>query len=320
KFACDVCRTVKADYEALADELYEMGENASFPYRHLVIDEGQDFEFKAIDEADLLEYFKMCVEAVDGTMIVFYDSNQAVQSGPARRAGRSWQGDAQKQTNFQRFLSGADCKLSLFVNCRNTEKISSSSLGALDISSARKRKCAKTLRSVEGSDNPEVLISEDVSQQERYVDSQIRTFEEAGLKSIVVLSCKSLSSDAGGKTAFFHRVETRSDSKGRTRTLWGGPEASFYTCRTFKGLEAEAVILVDVTKDVWLNNEGVLREVGAGQLLYTGASRAKHALRIVCDMSKEDCREVVAALGEKGLSKPYPALRNRLKAQAAIAE
>ena len=53
-------------------------------------------------------------------------------------------------------------------------------------------------------------------------------------------------------------------------------------CADFKGLEADAIILIDVDKNTFLTQKNCNR-------FYVGASRAKFNLFIICDMSQEDC-------------------------------
>ena len=62
----------------------------------------------------------------------------------------------------------------------------------------------------------------------------------------------------------------------------------FTTCRKFKGLEADAIILVDVNKYSIMDN---------AKLFYVGASRARLQLKVLGDLSDIDCREVIEYLG-----------------------
>ena len=55
----------------------------------------------------------------------------------------------------------------------------------------------------------------------------------------------------------------------------------FSTCRKFKGLEGEGIILVDVDKEIF--------EDANIKLFYVGSSRAKFHLDILANLSKEEC-------------------------------
>ena len=59
-FACRLCHTPKPDYDALERLLMTMWENKSFPYRHVIVDEGQDFG--SDDIAEVLETKKAIIE------------------------------------------------------------------------------------------------------------------------------------------------------------------------------------------------------------------------------------------------------------------
>ena len=59
----------------------------------------------------------------------------------------------------------------------------------------------------------------------------------------------------------------------------------FTTCRKFKGLEADAVILIDVDENTF-EEENVLR-------YYVGASRARVILDMITMMGDEECTRVL---------------------------
>lgn len=59
----------------------------------------------------------------------------------------------------------------------------------------------------------------------------------------------------------------------------------FTTCRKFKGLEADAIILIDVEKVVF-EDENVL-------IFYVGASRARIKLAITAILTDDDCRNIL---------------------------
>ena len=91
----------------------------------------------------------------------------------------------------------------------------------------------------------------------------------------------------------------------------------FSTCRKFKGLEADAVILVDVDETTF-NPDKMYKDSDTVFLYYVGASRARLRLEILAQLSDEECtnilqktlnyrskirkprRELAAALGAMG--------------------
>ena len=73
----------------------------------------------------------------------------------------------------------------------------------------------------------------------------------------------------------------------------------FTTCRKFKGLEADAIIIVDVDYSVLTTN--------ATKIFYVGASRAKLYLSLFADMTDEECLRILEKM------QVIPARRNPKK-------
>ena len=114
----------KVDYKALQEKLTQMFLEGTFPYQHVIIDEGQDFGKGEIDEVEIIELLR--VNAIDneernGTFYLFYDKNQMIQS-----------------KKIPKYIEDADCKLTLYRNCRNTENIALTSLRLLGSSKVPK--------------------------------------------------------------------------------------------------------------------------------------------------------------------------------------
>lgn len=76
-----------------------------------------------------------------------------------------------------------------------------------------------------------------------------------------------------------------------------------HTVRKFKGMEAEAVILIDVDQTLW-QLPTLSYEPDPGILFYTAASRAKHELRIVCNMDENACNQTLVLMGERTNRRP----------------
>ncbi len=91
-----------------------------------------------------------------------------------------------------------------------------------------------------------------------------------GINDIVILTCKTEESSA--------LKDKAKSGKYRNKYL-------FTTCRKFKGLEADAVILIDVD-DTTFNPKNV-------QLYYVGTSRARIRLDIVAMLSDDQCNRLL---------------------------
>ena len=68
--------------------------------------------------------------------------------------------------------------------------------------------------------------------------------------------------------------------------IYKGQKVPATTCRKFKGLEADKVILVDVDKGTIMDDN---------KLFYVGSSRARFELSILANLNDEDCVEVLKA-------------------------
>lgn len=69
-----------------------------------------------------------------------------------------------------------------------------------------------------------------------------------------------------------------------------GKECLFSNCSKFKGLEADAIILIDVDSSTF--DKGAM-------YFYVGASRARRNLEIISNATKEDCALMVRSLNPK---------------------
>lgn len=277
-FAYEKCPTSPPDYEGLAEHLLALDEN-SFPYKHVVIDEGQDFGMAEIERSEVLDLLFDLVKKKDGSFYLFYDKNQFIQG-----------------SKLPDFLSQADCKLSLYVNCRNSVNIARCSYGALESNPGIETKAT----SIPGS-APKMIATTDIGKMVEFIDREISSLQSVGIDDIVILTCSS--------AAHSPLRENIVDEH------WRGGKVPFYSCRRFKGLEADAVILVDINSDLWDDAESTGDyDSGDGLMFYTGASRAKHELRLVFDMSEPESLAVLEKLGIQAQRKPLRSLARRLNA------
>lgn len=215
-----------------------------------------------------------------GTMYLFYDRRQLIQAG-----------------DIPSFVDKADSKITLYVNCRNTEPIANCSMNA--IGDSESIDIHPELRIGRA---PKILITNNLRDQEEYIDDQINELHAFGVDEIVILTCKTVQRSC--LSALF--IE-------KSRGLcWKRTNVPVYTCRTFKGLEAQAVILIDVDECLWTDDGEY--DAGHGMLFYTGASRAKHELRILCNMNDSGCKVILEHLGIQGRNKPRKKLAKELNA------
>ena len=280
-FACSICRTSEPNYTLLNELLVKMYDDDSFPYQHVIVDEGQDFGSDAIEESDVLDTLKMLIEDTkeNGSFYVFYDKLQMIQ---ARK--------------MPEFLKDADCKLTLYRNCRNTENIAKTSLRPV---SERNPKLMEncivgTPAKFHFCPTQDVVLAA--------VDDTIDSLISEGIENIVILTCKKESESILASEVVDGLYPT------------GKKRIRFTTCRKFKGLEADAVIMVDLDENTFLGNEGqnVL-------LYYVGTSRARLRLDIISTMDDDACIHVLQSFGKtEKIKRPTRELARVLNAIAVI--
>ena len=268
-FACALCNTVEPNYVLLKDTLEEMYLSQSFPYSHVIIDEGQDFGKQEIINNAIVELLKDNVNDNDvsgGTFYLFYDKNQMIQSD-----------------ELPQYIKEADCRLTLYRNCRNTENIARTTMRLLRIE--------KTPALFEGATkgvNPQLFVVTDEDSTANVINFIVEENSDYGADSIKILTCKTESQSI---------LTSRCNNGYYT---YNDKDISFTTCRKFKGLESDIIIVVDVNRE--------FLEGGGEKILYDGSSRARHKLYLVCNISSEDSIEHLRSLGIKPSNNPFKKL------------
>lgn len=275
-FACSMCGTQTADFNLLDSKLMELYINEMFPYKHVIIDEGQDFGQERIEETNIIQTLEDIVlsDSVDGSFYFFYDKNQLIQG-----------------FQLPKYITDSDCKLTLYKNCRNTKIVAEASIRPLGQESKPKKfKCI-----VDGGSS-DLYVVNDVTAAVECLNKTIRELHQNDIKDITILSCK---------------TETESiisDCLNNGKYILNNKCIDFTTCRKFKGLESDAIILIDVDKDTFEEDS---------KLFYVGASRARFFLTTISSLSEDECREIVTRLGYPSRNKPLRdlavALNSRLR-------
>lgn len=275
-YACKECNTPVADYSKLENKLFDYYIAHNFPYKHIIVDEGQDFGRDSVDE--VLELFKSIAEDEkhNGSFYIFYDRLQMVQN-----------------ERLPSYLSEADCKLTLYRNCRNTESIAKASTSLL------KKKTLKYKPSYIVGVNPRLYMYSEEETAILKLDELLLEMKSEGYTDIVILTSKT----ENNSILTSHIINGKYKNQYRVST-----------CRKFKGLEADAVVLMDVDKSTF-NEDNVL-------LYYVGTSRAKFKLDIFAKLSEEECKDLLLNSGlfsnMKKAKKPQRDFAKALNAQAEI--
>lgn len=275
-------------YKPMVDTI--LNDRSKFPYKHVVVDEGQDFGVRAIASAGVLEAMQLLIDDdEDATMFLFYDARQFVQG-----------------SIMPTFIKEADSKVTLYTNCRNTRRIAESSLSSIGESGNKRDK----LLNAEG-ESPKIRISTNRDELISFVNEQIAAAKKAGLETITILTCKTIES-----SIFANQLTITQRSDAPTNNLWGNTGVPVYTFRRFKGLESDAVILIDVDESLWKKPETPF-DPEPGRAFYAASSRAKSMLSIACCMDETQIKAAIQLMGHKCKRKPEAQFRNLLCANPA---
>ena len=222
------------------------------PFKHIIVDEGQDF----IDMH--LQLLHDIAQAHHGYFYVFYDRNQFVQG-----------------MNYPEWLDKMECRLILSKNCRNTKEIAITSTRPIGIDEDR----IKMRREVidDGAIKPNLFFVDDKPALKEYLSKLISKYIASGLtdKDIVVLSMK-----PEGKS-----ILTKDDLRLPGNRVLAKEQSEdgilFTTVRKFKGLEAMAVICIDIDSETFENSKG-------RSVFYVGTSSAMTYLDLITTNPPEE--------------------------------
>lgn len=216
-------------------------ENYTWKYKHIIIDEGQDFV------SDHLQALHEIAEKTGGSFYVFYDKNQFVHG-----------------FEFPEWLDKMDCRLVLTRNCRNTKEIAITSTRPIGIEKSKikmRREDPGAVYSATPLPNMFFVQSKEQLKESlvkligRYAKSKI------SLERIVVLTCKTMEKSVLSKEDYNLTYTYKlSEAKEPGKIL-------FTTVRRFKGLEADVVICIDIDEETFANER--MRNA-----FYVGTSRA----------------------------------------------
>lgn len=242
----------------------------NWPYPNIVVDEGQD-----ISDA-VLEHLAYLAGLYDGIFYAFYDRNQYIM----RKETPEW------------LDKNADCRLVLYKNCRNTSEIATAISGLMNL------KKGMYVNDIHGH-CPRAVFCRDTSALCKAAEAFVRemTAQNIKMEDMVILTVRSTEHSALKGIDKLAGVPV-SLEKAEGKVL-------FSSVRKFKGLEAKAVLLIDMAVSKIVNPLWQ-------RLLYVGATRAVSYLQLAFleDIAEDDYSLLLAKLtktklpdGRKGLLK-----------------
>lgn len=244
-----------------------------FPYENIIIDEGQDFDIEYLD------IIKDIASKIPGYFYIFYDENQLVHQ---------W-----NNKNIEWFNNSALTPLKLNRNCRNTMRIAETSYRPINIDGVVLAKDAK-------GEMPILRVAQSDKGALEIIENTIRGYLEKGLdlKQIVILTVKTIT-----KSLLRDKTEI-----GDFQISIDDPDGDgilFTTSRKYKGLESDVVIIIDIDRDCF-------KDDNAKSVFYVAASRAINCLSMVATLDDYDMNKILEDINVTGYATPKEGLEEAL--------
>lgn len=252
-----------------------------FGYKHVIVDEGQDFGLidlqvgtskeDARKNCSIINTLQEVVTEGGGTFYLFYDKFQMIQGG------------ANAEYELLDCIQECDCRLTLHCNCRNTKEIAKTSVTPLK---EKKRKAINPITACTWftPTKPVMHLVEDDDVAIETLHKILRKYEEEDIKDIVILTPGTIDycclADELEQDAY--------SNSGYCTYSYDGRKYKVTTCIKYKGLEADAIIMLDLNKQSFTGKKGLE--------FYVGSSRAKIRLDLICDIVPEAYGEVIHEL------------------------
>jgi Nuclease-related domain/UvrD-like helicase C-terminal domain/AAA domain len=246
----------EASFEKLEQAFLRLlaDDSAEFNLANLIIDEAQDFD------NDWIEWLAYRTRR---RLLAFYDRNQLLF-----------------QKELSAWIRDAGCRLTLKRTCRNTQQIARTVSRSIGVSGVA---CPE----LPSGRKPMIHVAGDQDQVRQIVKSLVA--ELVGSDKFAPADVAILTPDTTDSSA----IDSSGSIAGvRVSAEYGDNSICFTTIKKFKGLEAKALILVDVQVNRF-------SEIGFRRLFYVGCSRAVHELHIVVlQPSNADLEAAINALGD----------------------
>lgn len=288
------------DYSALYEWLLECTDKKhELGYKHIIIDEGQDFGLVDYDlteehgtsseNTSIIDALQEAAHENGGTFYLFYDKYQMIQGGGNVEYGLPY------------CIENSDCRLSLHKNCRNTKEIARTSVTPLR---DKKNKAIKACVSCSWEEpiKPVFHIVEGVASIKEQLDKVLDKLEELEVDDVIILTPGTFE-----HSGIYTELRFSADQNdGYAYFIHDDREYRVTTCIRFKGLEADAIVMLDLNKDSFAGQKGLE--------FYVGTSRAKHFLDIICNVASEDYYEIAHSLDPNAPKRDDPVRMKRILA------
>lgn len=278
------------DYDSLILWLKDCAKGIKeFGFDHVIVDEGQDFglidselnssEEQAFNNCSIIDAIQDVVLSKDGTFYLFYDKYQTIQ------------GHDNQEYYLPSCIENSDCRLSLKTNCRNTFEIAKTSFTPIKDMKKKSIKI-KTAGIWTTAHIPNMHLVENNSDVITRLNSVIEQLSKDGIDDIVILTMNSVENSCISKYVI------KNEDDDYFFYSYNENKVKVSTCRRFKGLEAESIILIDV--DAYSFNGKKALE------FYVGTSRAKLYLDLICRILPNEYYNVVHSINPSAPNRSDP--------------
>lgn len=271
------------DTEGLMDWLLDcLGDINKFGYKHVIVDEGQDFgivdaslgvtENEAKQNCSIIDTIQTIVVDGGGTFFLFYDKYQMIQGG------------TEAQYELPDCIQESDCRLTLHCNCRNTKEIAKTSVTPLR---DKKNKAIKPITACAWFKpvKPVMHIVQNEDDEIGALNRILEIYKENEINDTVILTQERIDFSC---IADQLENEGKISADGFNYYKHNGKLYKVSTCRKFKGLEADSIVMIDLNKESFIGKKGLQ--------FYVGSSRAKIRLDLVCNINPDEYYEIVHEL------------------------
>lgn len=238
--------------------------DVGYEYDYLIVDEGQDL-FRTAYLPCLGKLLKGGLK--DGRWLIFYDQNQNLYNS-----------NDQFDSSLAQLKKCGAASYKLSVNCRNTKQIADANTLMTGVANIGRPK-------VNGL-KVQYLPYSDKSEEHKMLDALLLTLKNDGIcgGDLIILSKYSIANP--NNCLYKNPVTKAAGSMKIEGQMWRAKknEVRFSTISGFKGLEAKAVILIDV--DSFSDHQIRL-------LNYVAVSRASALLFVLYDRRKENDRQTM---------------------------
>ena len=271
------------DFGGLESWLIECsGDLDRFGYKHVIIDEGQDFGLPALstdanpdsgkEACSIIDLIQEVVLDAGGTFYLFYDKYQMIQGG------------SRTEYSLPKCIEDSDCRLTLHCNCRNTKEIARTSVTPLRDNRNKAIKPTTACAWFEAV-KPKMHVIENARETEKVLDGILKDYKQIGITDVVILTSERIE-----YSSIADRLIPADNYGYMYQYEYGGIQYNVTTCIRFKGLEAGAVVMVDLNSKSFTGKKGME--------FYVGTSRAKLRLDLICTLSDGEYGQIIHDLDE----------------------